>query len=85
MAPGLCGKFKYGKYPIEYNVYWVRVYQDPDDPNQMFVCLTPERHTKICIKAHEEIYKNDHDVSSRFFESFMYNNMHVSSAQFTDS
>ena len=69
--------FKYVKYTIEYKVDWVSVYQEPDDPKQKVRCSTLERPTKICIETHEEIYKNDQDMSSRLSESLMENMMHV--------
>jgi len=46
-----------------YNVNWVRVYQDPDNPKQKVGCSTPERPSKTYIKAHEEKYKTVDDVS----------------------
>ena len=82
LAPGLCDIFKYGESPIDYKFDWFCVYQDPDDPNQKIGCSTPERPTKRWIKAHEELYKNEHNVISWIFEYLMENMMHIISAQF---
>jgi len=46
----------------KYKIDWVRVYQNPNDPNQKVGCSTPERPTRQYIKAHEQNYKNANDL-----------------------
>jgi len=44
-----------------YKVDWVRVYQDPNKPEQKIGCSTPERPTRRYIEAHPHLYKTEHD------------------------
>ena len=70
-TPVIYYMFKYVESPIEYKIDLLCVYQDFRDPKQKVGCLTPERPTKIWIEVHDELYKNDHDVSSLLFEYLM--------------
>lgn len=58
----------------EYKVDYVRVYQNPTIEEQKVGCSTPERPTRRYIQAHEELYKTEHDVSTKPmpFRSSMY-------------
>jgi len=47
----------------KYKIHYVRVYQNPDLPEQKVGCSTPERPTKRYIEAHEKLYKTAQDVS----------------------
>ena len=49
--------------PAEYQVNWVRVYQDKNDPKQKVGCSTKERPTRKFIEAHKKKYMQDGDVS----------------------
>ena len=46
----------------KYKIHYVRVYQNPDMPEQKIGCSTPERPTRRYIEAHEKLYKTDRDV-----------------------
>jgi hypothetical protein len=68
-SDGFCDMITAPEKP-EYKVNWVRVYQNPDMPEQKVGCSTPERPTRRYIEAHETLYKTEHDVSStRLFVS----------------
>ncbi|KAG7342023.1 beta-glucan synthesis-associated protein (SKN1)-domain containing protein [Nitzschia inconspicua] len=45
----------------QYKIDWVRVYQDPNKPEQKVGCSTPERPTRRYIEAHEKLYKTEND------------------------
>jgi hypothetical protein len=47
----------------KYKIHYVRLYQNPDMPEQKIGCSTPERPTRRYIEAHEKLYKTDRDVS----------------------
>lgn len=53
--------------PAEYQVNWVRVYQDKNDPKQKVGCSTKERPTRKFIEAHKKKYMQAGDVSFYFF------------------
>mmetsp|Transcript_32743 Transcript_32743/g.49343 ORF Transcript_32743/g.49343 Transcript_32743/m.49343 type:complete len:644 (+) Transcript_32743:149-2080(+) len=46
----------------EYEINWVRVYQDPTNEHQKVGCSTPERPTRQFIEAHEKLYKTVDDL-----------------------
>lgn len=52
--------------PAEYQVNWVRVYQDKNDPKQKVGCSTKERPTRKFIEAHKKKYMQAGDVSFDF-------------------
>lgn len=45
----------------QYFINYVRVYQDPNKPEQKVGCSTPERPTRRYIEAHSELYKLETD------------------------
>ena len=49
--------------PAEYQVNWVRVYQDKNDPKQKVGCSMKERPTRKFIEAHKKKYMQAGDVS----------------------
>jgi len=48
-------------------INYVRVYQDVTDEKQKVGCSTPERPTRKYIKANENLYKREGDVSNKLF------------------
>lgn len=47
--------------PPEYKINWVRVYQDPNNPQHKVGCSTPERPTRRYIEAHASDYMTAQD------------------------
>jgi beta-glucanase (GH16 family) len=59
-SEGFCDMLLKNKAP-EYKVNWIRVYQDPNRPEQKVGCSTPERPTRRWIDAHADMYKTEED------------------------
>lgn len=58
-SPGFC-KMMLDESP-QYKVDWIRVYQNPNLPEQKVGCSTPERPTRRYIEGHEKLYKEPTD------------------------
>jgi hypothetical protein len=61
-SEGFCDMMTKQMQPPQYKVNWVRVYQDPDAPEQKIGCSTPERPTRRWIEAHSHLYKEEGDM-----------------------
>ncbi|GKY98701.1 hypothetical protein MPSEU_000826400 [Mayamaea pseudoterrestris] len=60
-SEGFCDMIKQ-KEPPKYKIDWIRVYQDPNMPEQKVGCSTPERPTRQYIEAHAHLYKQESDA-----------------------
>jgi hypothetical protein len=60
-SEGFCDMMKQKQRP-QYKIDWVRVYQDPNAPEQKVGCSTPERPTRKWIEAHANLYKQQTDA-----------------------
>ena len=59
-SDGFCEMMTQRESP-QYEINWVRVYQDPNKPEQKVGCSTPERPTRRYIEANEKLYKTAND------------------------
>ena len=62
-SDGFCDMMTKPDVPPQYKVNYVRVYQNPNLPEQKVGCSTPERPTRRYIEANEKLYKSEYDVS----------------------
>lgn len=62
-SDGFCEMMTSSEGSPQYKVNYVRVYQNPNFPEQKVGCSTPERPTRRYIEAHEKLYKTEYDVS----------------------
>ena len=50
-------------FPADFEIDWVRVYQNPNDGKQIVGCSTPDYPTSRYIKGHERLFMSDGDTA----------------------